>query len=93
MAGEIYEEYQRTLNTYRGIEEAEVVTAVPLGDEDKQKLTERLKALVGKEVVIKPVVDPGVIGGVVVRIGGKLLDGSTSNRLEVLKKVLSGVAK
>ncbi len=93
MLGEIADEYQRLLDSYRGIEEAEVTTAIPLDDEDKLRLGERLEAIVGKKVVIKPEVDSSLIGGIVARIGGKLLDGSTRSRLEALKRELSGVAK
>jgi len=93
IVGEIADEYQRLLNSYRGIEEAEVTTAIPLDDEDKLRLEERLGAIVGKKVVIKPEVDSGLIGGVVARVGGKLIDGSTRSRLEALKRELSGVAK
>ena len=93
MAGEIADEYQRLLNSYRGIEEAEVFTTIPLDDEDKQKLGERLGAIVDKKVVIKSEIDPSLVGGIVARIGGKLLDGSTRSRLEALKRELSGAAK
>ncbi len=93
MLGDIADEYQRLLDSYRGIEEAEVTTAIPLDDEDKLRLGERLGAIVGKKVVIKPEVDSSLIGGIVARIGGKLLDGSTRSRLEALKRELSGVAK
>jgi len=93
MLGEIADEYQRLLDSYRGIEEAEVTTAIPLDDEDRLRLGERLGAIVGKKVVIKPEVDSSLIGGIVARIGGKLLDGSTHSRLEALKRELSGVAK
>ena len=92
MAGEITDEYQRLLDSYHGIERAEVVTAIPIDDEDKQMLAERLGAVVGKKVVVKPEVDPSLIGGIVARIGGKLLDGSTRGRLEALKRELSGRA-
>ena len=91
--GDIADEYQRLLNAYRGIDEAEVLTAVPLDDGDKQRLAERLGAVVGKKVIIKAEVDSSLIGGVVARIGGKLIDGSTRSRLEALKKELSGVAR
>ena len=93
IAGEINDEYKRLLDSYRGIEEAEVITATPLDDEDKLRLAERLGAIVGKKVVIKPEVDSSLIGGIVARIGGKLLDGSTRSRLEALKKELGGVTK
>ncbi|GAI06225.1 unnamed protein product, partial [marine sediment metagenome] len=79
-------EYQRLLDSYRGIELAEVITAVPLDDEDKLRLGERLGAVVGKKVVVKPEVDSSLIGGFIARIGGKLLDGSTRGKLEALKR-------
>ena len=90
MAGDIANEYQRLLDSHRGIEQAEVTTAIPLDDEDKQSLAERLGAVIGKKVVLKPKVDPSVIGGIVARIGDKLLDGSTSTKLLTLKRELGG---
>ena len=93
VAAEIADEYQRLLDSYRGIEQAEVITAVPLDDEDKLSLAERLGVIVGKKVVIKSTVDSTLIGGVVARIGGKLLDGSTRSRLEALKREMSGAAR
>ncbi len=91
MAGDIADEYQRLLDSYRGIEQAEITTAVPLDDEDKLRLGERLSAMVGKKVVLKTDVDVSLIGGIIARIGGKLLDGSTRSRLEALKKELVGI--
>ncbi len=93
MVGDIADEYQRLLDSYHGVERAEVITAVPLDDEDKLKLEERLADIVGKKVVTKLEVDHSLIGGFVARIGGKLLDGSTRSRLETLKRELSGLAK
>jgi len=90
MAGDIADEYQRLLDSYRGIEQAEVTTAVPLDDEDKTRLAERLSAVIGKKVVLKPRVDSSLLGGIVARIGDKLLDGSTSSRLTALKRELEG---
>ncbi len=92
MVVKITEEYQRLFDAYRGIESAEVTTAVPLGDEAKARLGRHLEEIVGKKVVIKHEVDPALIGGLVARIGGKLLDGSTRSRLEALKKGMAGAA-
>ncbi len=93
MVGEIVDEYQRLLDSHRGIEPAEVVTAVPLSDEDKLRLAERLGAVFSKKVVIKSEVDSKLVGGVIARIGGKLIDGSTRSKLEALKRELSGVGR
>ena len=88
MAGDIADEYQRLLDSYHGIERAEVITAILLDDEDKQRLEERLGAVVGKKVVLKSEVDSSLIGGIIARIGDKLLDGSTRSKLEALKREL-----
>lgn len=91
MMGEIADEYQRLFNSYRGIEHAEVITAVPLDDKEKSRLADYLGAVVGKKVVLSPEVDSSLIGGIIARIGGKLLDGSTRSRLLALKNELAGV--
>lgn len=94
LVGDIAGEYQRLLNEYRGIEHAEVVTAVPLGDKDKKSLEEHLGAVVGKKIVLTASVDPDLIGGMVARVGGKLLDGSIRSQLAALKSELaSGEAR
>lgn len=90
MIGEIAAEYQRLLNAYRGIETADVTTAVPLDARDKQKLAEKLGALVEAKVELKTEVDPGILGGIIARVGGKLLDGSTRSKLMALKRELVG---
>ena len=91
--GEIADEYQRRLNSYRGIEPAEIITAIPLDDKDKLKLTEHLGAIVGKKVVLKSEVDSALIAGFVARVGSKLLDGSTHSKLMTLKKELAGTGR
>jgi len=93
MIGDINDDYQRRLDSHRGIESGEVLTALPLDDSDKAKLAENLGVLVGKKVVLKSEVDPGLIGGFVARLGGKLLDGSIRSRLLSLKKELIGTNK
>ncbi len=93
MIGDIAEEYQRLLNEYYGIQSAEVITAIPIDDEDKQKLAENLGVLVGAKVVLKSEVDPEIIGGIVARVGGKLLDGSTRSKLMALRRELGGTER
>ncbi|MBL7125929.1 MAG: F0F1 ATP synthase subunit delta [Dehalococcoidales bacterium] len=91
--GEIAQEYQRLWNSYRGIELAEVTTAVPLAEEDEQNLARHLGSIVGKKVEIKSEVDPDVIGGFIARIGDQILDGSTRSKLAALKKEMAGAEK
>jgi F-type H+-transporting ATPase subunit delta len=88
MLPQITAEYRRMLDEYHGIQTATVVTAIPLDTEDKEKLAANLGTMVGKKVVLEPAVDPDIIGGIVARVGGKLLDGSTRSKLTALKKEL-----
>ena len=85
VVAEIADGYQEMLDKYRGIERADVVTAIPLDDDDKRRLETRLGAVVNKKVIIKQEVDPDLLGGIVARMGGKLLDGSVRSRLAALK--------
>lgn len=81
-------EYQRLVNAYHGREMAEVVTAVPLSNEEKERLQKRLATITRKEVVITTQVDPEIIGGVVAKVGDKLIDGSVRTRLQELRSGL-----
>ncbi len=93
MIGAISDEYNHLLDIHRGIERGEVITAIPLTDEDKAKLEERLSNMMNKKVFVQSKVDPSLIGGITVKIGGKLLDGSTHGRLEALKSSIQGIAR
>jgi F-type H+-transporting ATPase subunit delta len=67
---------------------AEVRTAVPLNGEQTEKLAEALSKATGKNVSVKVIVDPSVIGGVVARVGDTVIDGSIQSKLESLKEHL-----
>ena len=88
--GEIAAEYKRLLDNYRGIRAADVVTAVPIDDLEKMTLATKLGEMVAAKVEITSQVDPAILGGTVIRVGGKLLDGTTRSKLAALKKELVG---
>lgn len=67
---------------------AEVRTALPLGDEQVRRLTEALEKATGKHLTVKAVVDKGVVGGVLARIGDVVIDGSVRHKLEILREHL-----
>ncbi len=89
LIGQITAEYEVLLNRQYGIEPARVTTAVPIDDEEKARLAQRLSALTGKKVAVKLEVEPDLVGGIVARIGDKLIDGSIRNRLALLKNRLA----
>jgi F-type H+-transporting ATPase subunit delta len=93
---EIYEEYQRLADNQRGIEgtvTAEITTAITLDNEDNLRIAERLTSIIGKPVVLKTNVDPGLIGGIIIKVGDKLIDGSIRSKLTALKREMGRTAK
>jgi F-type H+-transporting ATPase subunit delta len=85
---DIYADYQKILDNYRGIDKAEVTTAIPLDEKEKQQLAERLGAITGKKIILTMHIDPNIIGGVIARVGEKIIDGSTRSQLMALKNEL-----
>ena len=67
-------------------EVAEVRAAVPLDERLRDRLAKALSDATGKQVEVKLVVDPNVLGGVVARIGDTVIDGSFRHRLDQLKE-------
>jgi len=85
---ELVLEYGRLLDEHRGIAHAEVATAVPLDSDEEDRLTHRLSDMMDKEIVLTTKVDPSIIGGLIARVGDKLIDGSTKSRLLALRESL-----
>jgi F-type H+-transporting ATPase subunit delta len=69
-------------------EVAEVRTAVPLTAAQRKKLVGALNKATGKQVELKVVVDPSVLGGIVAQVGDTVIDGSVRSQLEQLKQAL-----
>jgi F-type H+-transporting ATPase subunit delta len=69
-------------------EVAEVRTAVALTNEQVERLRDALAKATNKDVEVKVVVDPSVMGGVVARVGDVVIDGSVRHRLEQLKEAI-----
>lgn len=67
---------------------AKVTTAVPLTDGLRTELSGKLAAMAGRDVSLREAVDPQLLGGVVVEMGGQVLDGSVRTRLAEMKSRL-----
>jgi F-type H+-transporting ATPase subunit delta len=72
----------------RDRELAEVRSAVPLDDETVQRLTSSLSRATGKNVEVKVVVDPSVIGGIVATVGDTVIDGSLAKRFDSVRQAV-----
>jgi F-type H+-transporting ATPase subunit delta len=90
LAGQVRDEYQRLLDEYRGMAQALVLTAVPLSEDEERAVAQRLRELTGKEIVLEGRVAPEILGGLVARVGDRLIDGSTRTRLLELRRQLAG---
>lgn len=64
--------------------DVEVISAVPLTDEQKQAYAKAMQRRLGREVVIHPRVDASLLGGAVIRAGDLVIDGSVKGRLAKL---------
>ena len=84
----VFQQYNSLLDIHQGIERAKVTTAFHLGDEEREVISRRLGEMADRKVVIDGEVDPAIIGGFIVRMGDKLIDGSIRQKLETLKKSL-----
>jgi len=67
---------------------AEVRSAVPLDDETVKRLAAALSHATDRDVEVKVIVDPSVIGGVVARVGDTVIDGSIARRVDSLRQAL-----
>ncbi len=69
---------------------AEVRSAIPLDQEQREELAKALSEATGKKVEVKVLVDPSVIGGIVAKVGETVIDGSIRRRLEQLREQVRG---
>lgn len=85
---EVSEEFRRLVRASDNIALATAQTAVPLSPADTERLQQSLEARTGLKLELKTSVDPSLIGGVLVRIGDTVYDGSVRGNLERLREQL-----
>ncbi|PIL17912.1 hypothetical protein P775_22410 [Puniceibacterium antarcticum] len=76
---------------HKGEVTAEVTSAIKLSDAQAKKLSETLKGQIGREVLIHATVDESLIGGLVVKVGSKMIDTSIRSKLNSLQNVMKEV--
>ena len=89
---QVAEAFAAEVRQHRGIELADVTTAVPLEAAERELLAQRLSVQFGRQVEMTTRVNPDIIGGVVVRVRDQLYDASVRSKLETLRRrLVSGV--
>ncbi|HEB12316.1 MAG TPA: ATP synthase F1 subunit delta [Actinobacteria bacterium] len=86
MLDDVSEDFARRLQVEENKVIAEVTTAVALGDKFSGRLAKRLSELTGREVILRQKVDADIVGGIIVRVDGQLLDASVKNQLSRLRE-------
>ena len=86
---EIAASFEQVLRQRQGVAEAEVSSAVALGDAQKAALLRNLESLTGKKIQANYSLDPALLGGAVVRFGDTIYDGSVRNQLNRLRARLT----
>ena len=81
----LFDVYRDLVLESRGIAIANVTTAVEMTSAEEARVREGLKSIVGREVELRTAVDPDIIGGMVARIGDRLVDGSVVTQLNRLR--------
>ena len=85
----VREEYNGLVDQEHGRARAHVISAVPLEAGHRDRLAKYLGELVGKEIELTTAVDASIVGGLVARVGDRLIDGSIRTKLQDLKKSLA----
>jgi F-type H+-transporting ATPase subunit delta len=89
--GPMIERFGELLRRERGIVLADIRTALPLDDEQRRAVADRLAELTGGKVEMNEMVDEALIGGIAVRIGDRLYDASVRSRLERLRARMTAI--
>lgn len=82
--------FRKLLRESQGLVEGEVTTAVPLTEEEVTRLEAELSQGLGRRVKLASRVDTSLLGGLVVKIGDRVIDGSLRTRLERLREKMAG---
>ena len=84
--GDVSTAYNRLVDDRLGRQQIEVTTAVELDSAEAERIRQFVVGLIQREVVMSTRVDEAILGGMVIQIGDRLLDGSTRSKLEELRK-------
>lgn len=89
---EVQAAYTRLLDEHLGRQRVAVTSAVPLDDAELERITQFAADLTGKSVVVSTQVDADILGGLVIQIGDRLLDGSSSAALQRMRRAVRTLA-
>ena len=84
----ILSEFRTLIERLEGIERVEVTVPMPLTDSQRTMLTGVLEGRTGRKVLLEEKLDPGVLGGMVVKVGSTVYDGSARSQIQNIRETL-----
>lgn len=88
---EVYNDYKVLVDESKGLVVARVESVIPLEANEIKVLEAKLNDVTGKQVTIENVINPEIMGGLVVTVGDKIVDGSVKHKLDNLKHELAQI--
>lgn len=88
---DISDEYINLFNEKYGIVDAQAITAIPMTEDEKLALSQKLSKKFNKKVNLTNIVDKDIIGGILVKVQDKVIDESIRKQLDMLQEDLQGV--
>jgi len=88
---EVIVEFNRLVEDAKGISRATVITATPLAESERERLTTRLADRSGRSIKLESKVDSSILGGMIVMIDGKIIDGSVRHGLDLIEEQLGKI--
>jgi F-type H+-transporting ATPase subunit delta len=88
--GNVIRAFETLAARHRGEIRAQVTSAHPLDEDQIEALRKNLRARFGTDIAIDPSVDPAILGGLVVKVGSRMIDGSIRTKLNNLAHAMKG---
>lgn len=88
MFGDCYGEFRKMYLDFSNTVRAKVTSAVELNETEKAKVAEKLHLLTGQTAMIRYIIDPSIIGGIIIETDEQIIDGSVRRRLKEIKEVI-----
>jgi len=88
---DIFHAFKGFVDDHKGNVLAKVESVIPMDEAAKKSLEEKLNQVTGKTVTVNNVINPEIMGGLIVHIGDKIIDGSVKRKLEHMKQDLAQI--
>jgi F-type H+-transporting ATPase subunit delta len=88
VVGDVIRAFNALVAKFKGEATADVTVAEPLSDKNLDALKSALKTVTGKDVALNVKVDPSIIGGLVVKLGSRMVDSSLRTKLNSIKHAM-----